>query len=205
MALVPIVAGGGKLNYKHRSYVMSVFIVDPPFTRVFANKHPNAVRSGGWSEGDRYDPVRGGMFHNNLLLQEGAIVMVQMSASTHGVRQADAAVFYSIREQAPLVRVSGNVVVPAGFVPPASTSLFFGHADRLTLVDLYARGVQPSRSFVSAHMYVEEIAELLVVEEVAAASTPKPQVVTVENSEGKAVTITAPAVVRRMRIRRNVS
>lgn len=206
MALVPVVTGGGKLNYKHRSYTMSVFVVDPPFTRVFANKHPSAIRVGNqWVNTEPYDPVRGGLFHNNLSFPEGTIIMVQMSSSVQGVRHADAAVFYSIREHAPVARVSANIVVPAGFTPPGNNSLFFGHADRLTLDELRARGVRPSVSFLIAHADAEEIDELLTLEQIGAAVTPMPEVATVENRDGKQVTIVAPAVVRRMRIRRNVS
>lgn len=205
MVTVPVVTGGGKLNYKHRSYTMSVFVVEPPFTRVFANKHPNAVRNGGWIDDTRYDVIRGGLFHNNLSFPENTVIMVQMSASVGGARVADAAVFYAIRDKAPVVRVNARIVVPAGFQPPSNTGLFYGHADRLSLDDLLARGIQPSAVFVAAHTDAEEISELFDMEELRAAVAPPPVIMTVENREGQKVTISAPAVVRRMRIRRNIS
>lgn len=210
MELVPVMIGGGKLNYKSRSYVMSVFVVEPPFSRVFANKHHSAIRTyGGRAHGgsvdEPYDPVRGGLFHNDLTFPEGTVLMVQMSSSVGGVRNADAAVFYAVREQAPLVSVRASIVVPAGFNPPANTHLFFGHADRLTVLDLYARKIVPGASFIEAHTSTEEIDELLIVEQIGAAATPMPAVVTIENKNGESVTISVPAVVRRMRIRRKAS
>lgn len=194
--------GFGKANLATTLTTYASLKVTAPFVRV------TAINSGKkMPSSDNYIPV-GKYDMNGVLIgckvdhPSGTIIAVTSSWKRSGSPIREGALFFRLREGAPLYDVRAKVPTGHDNVCGDSFLIFGGYADLVTPQELKLHGIEPNRGYIDRFMNPEELDECFIVKQLRPESIPRPTIQAVATAEGVQMKEIPQAPGRRLNLRR---
>ena len=200
---MPIIdLGYGKANLSDLLATYASLKVTAPFTRI------TAINSGKQMPGSSMSTPVGRFDLNGALLNakvehpNGTIILVQTSWKRNGVGIRDAALFFRLREGAPLYDVRARVPIGRENICGESFMIFNGYADLLTPAELKLHSIEPHRNWATSFLNPEEIGECFIVTQQRAETIPRPTLQAIATAEGVQMREIPQTPNRRLNLRR---
>lgn len=194
--------GYGKENWKTHGVRIAAFVVVPPFKRDFPSKVLKRRGNTQQFPASEYPAINGTLFMDTVESRTGDVIMVQASRTWNGARAADAAVFFRVRENGPMITCHVLLLPEPGRMNGDQFVVFQGRGDILDGDDLDDLGYEIPSSWMDAYMDEDEIDEIMNIEVVGAQEAPpKPEFRVVENTLGQRKVVTVERQRRRIKVR----
>lgn len=194
--------GYGKANLSDMLATYASLKVTAPFTRV------TGINSGKQMTGStssipvgRFD-MNGALLNAKVEHPNGTILLIQTSWKRNGIGIRDAALFFRLREGAPLYDVRARVPVGRDNICGDSFQMFSGYADLLTPGELKLFDIEPHRNWAQSFLNAEEIAECFIVTQLRAETIRRPVLQAIATSEGVQMKEIPQAPSRRLNLRK---